>query len=209
MLLSHTHKFIFIKTLKTAGTSIEVELSKLMSDEDIVTPIRPQEIGHIPRNFEWDHTETPPVKKFYNHMTAMDIKRKIGDEIFNNYFKFCIEREPVDKCISHYSMVKNSPTHNTETHQLSWNEYVLAGDFPVDTEKYTDNRGKLIVDKIIRYENLEKEILEVSHKLNIGLEKITTRAKSGFRTEVEVTPEQKKRIYSAFESSNKFTGYKI
>ena len=68
---------------------------------------------------------------------------------------------------------------------------------------------KLIVDKIIRYENLEEEILEVSNKLNVGLEKITARAKSGFRTEVEVTPEQKKIIYTAFESSNKFTGYKI
>lgn len=209
MLLSHTHKFIFIKTLKTAGTSIEVEFSKLMSDEDIVTPIRPKEIGHIPRNFKWENTEITPSNKFYNHMTAMEIKRKVGADIFKNYFKFCVEREPIDKCISHYSMLKNSPTHNIETHQLSWNEYVLAGNFPVDTEKYTDERGRLIVDKIIRYENLEKEILEVSQKLNIGLEKITTRAKSGFRTEVEVTPKQKKRIYSAFESSNKFTGYKI
>jgi len=209
MLLSHTHKFIFVKTLKTAGTSIEVELSKLMSDEDIVTPIRPQEIGHVPRNFEWDDIETTPRNKFYNHMTAMEIKRKVGGDIFNNYFKFCVEREPIDKCVSHYSMFKNSLAHNTETHQLSWNEYVIAGNFPVDTEKYTDGKGKLIVDKIIRFENLEKEILEVSHKLNIGLEKITSRAKSGFRSEVEVTLEQKKRIYSAFASSNKFTGYQI
>ena len=54
MLLSHTHKFIFVKTRKTAGTSIEVDLSKFMSDEDIVTPIIPEEPGHIPRNFQWE-----------------------------------------------------------------------------------------------------------------------------------------------------------
>ncbi|MAP85613.1 MAG: hypothetical protein CL979_03445 [Euryarchaeota archaeon] len=209
MLLSHTHKFIFVKTRKTAGTSIEVDLSKFMSDEDIVTPIIPEEPGHIPRNFQWEDRKYSSKNKFYNHMPAIEIESKVGDRIYNSYFKFCVEREPIDKCVSHYSMKRNSPTHNAKTRNLSWEKYVMAGDFPIDTDKYTDQKGNLIVDRIIRFENLENEISDLSKKLNIGLETITTRAKSGFRTEVDVTPEQKERIYSAFESSNRFTGYEI
>ena len=39
MIVSHAHKFIFLKTKKTAGTSIELALSTLCGDEDVITPL--------------------------------------------------------------------------------------------------------------------------------------------------------------------------
>ena len=39
MLISHKYKFIFIKTMKTAGSSVEIELGKIMGDDDVVTPL--------------------------------------------------------------------------------------------------------------------------------------------------------------------------
>jgi hypothetical protein len=39
MIISHEHKFIFLKTRKMAGTSIEIALSRFCGDEDIITPI--------------------------------------------------------------------------------------------------------------------------------------------------------------------------
>ena len=37
MIISHKHKFIFIKTVKTAGTSIDIALSKICEPQDIIT----------------------------------------------------------------------------------------------------------------------------------------------------------------------------
>ena len=40
VIVSHKHKLIFIKTQKTAGTSIEVALSSLCGPDDIITPVQ-------------------------------------------------------------------------------------------------------------------------------------------------------------------------
>src|ERR1044072_9375465 len=39
MIVSHEHKFIFLKTKKTAGTSIELALSALCDERDVITPL--------------------------------------------------------------------------------------------------------------------------------------------------------------------------
>ncbi len=43
MILSHKHRFIFLKTRKTAGTSIEIALSKFCDNNDIITRITEQD----------------------------------------------------------------------------------------------------------------------------------------------------------------------
>jgi hypothetical protein len=35
-----------------------------------------------------------------NIMSESEVESNIGHEVFNSYYKFCVERKPVDKCIS-------------------------------------------------------------------------------------------------------------
>ncbi len=41
MILSVRHKFVFIKGMKVAGTSVEMALAPLCGPADIITPISP------------------------------------------------------------------------------------------------------------------------------------------------------------------------
>lgn len=204
MLISHKYKFIFIKTTKTAGTSLEVELSQLMGKHDVVTPIIPAEENHEPRNFA---SILGLRKKFYNHMPAVEIQQKVGLPIFNKYFKFCVEREPVDKCISHYSMLKNSANHNKKNSDLTWSAYIKRRRFPLDHSKYVDYAGDLLLNRILSFERLDDEILDISQSLGFPFKKIRSHAKSGFREDIHVTDQQREIIYQAFAPSLRYTKY--
>ena len=140
-------------------------------------------------------------------MSAEDVREFIGNEVWNQYFKFCVEREPVSKTISQYSMLIDSPDHNKIGKDTSFDEYGRRGVFPLDTDKYADGRVDLIVDRILRYENLRDELLAVSKLLGLRLD-IKTKAKAGFRLDLTPTELQKENIYDAFKSSNKFTVYR-
>lgn len=43
MIISHEHRFIFLRTAKTASTSIETALSRICGDRDILTPDSPED----------------------------------------------------------------------------------------------------------------------------------------------------------------------
>jgi hypothetical protein len=229
MILSHKYKFIFIKTAKTAGTSIEAFLSQHCGPQDIVTPIVPPVEGHQPRNYEGFINPIPEIlerpgkflsllrrtltscTKFYNHMPAREIRNRVTIDIWKGYFKFCVERNPWDKVLSHYHMHAAR-----EGSALSLDEYLARGRLPVNYFRYTDRSGKkLIVDRVLRYENLLSELREVFGQLNVPFNgTLGIAAKSNYRADrrpyQEVfNVEQRKLIEKAFAREIELHGYRF
>jgi len=220
MLLSHKYKFIFIKTRKTAGTSIEVDLSKVMGPDDVVTRIQPPVAGHCPRNFRSPNLLRRWLKRTYhNHAPARIVREVAGRAVWDSYYTFCVEREPVAKAISMWRMIAQDAGHARYQPGLTWDEYAERGDFPVDAQMYLDAAGGLMVDRILKYETLDEELLEVTRHLGIEFAGLQARAKGGVAkggtakggvhraAQVAVTPAQRQRIYDAFAPSLRFTGY--
>jgi hypothetical protein len=207
-IISFKHNFIFVKTLKTAGTSIEIELSKCLEDDEqaIITPIYPSVQGHRPRNFE---PEKFPLR-FFNHMPALIIRRFIGEKTFNNMFKFCVEREPVAKCLSDFHMRRTLSAHTG----ISWEQYCDERRFPIDLAKYTEFRSGArvkIVDTILAYETLAKSLPQIADKLQLRGFKFEATAKSEYSKNrivayEEVTQSQRKIIYAYFAPSLAISG---
>lgn len=207
-IVSFKHRFIFIKTRKTAGTSIEVHLANQCADEDIVTPLYPPVVGHTPRNYQTEAS----ISSFYNHMPASRIQ-ELCPETFSRSFRFCFERHPVDKCLSHFAMLRNSPLHRKAEHPATWEAYLERGFFPVDTALYVDQQGALLVDKIYRYEELASSLADISARTGIPYAPLSAQEKSGFRygvppfSEVMASVEQRRLIFDAFSSTLRFIDY--
>ncbi len=196
MIISHKHKFIFLKTRKTAGTSIELALSKVCGPDDIITPVskydepKREELGsRAPQNFlvpifkynikDWTQSfRQMKRRRFYNHISASEIRRWIGQKTWDSYFKFCVERNPWDKAISRYSFV-NTLAEN----KMSMEDFLNQdAEIPKLTNHalYTID-GQLAVDRVCRYENLSQELEEVYKLLNLPDIPPLPNAKGGFR----------------------------
>ncbi len=199
MIVSHRYGFVFVKTRKTAGTSIEVYLSDHCGESDIVTPILPHVEPHRPRNFEG----------FYNHMPAVAIRERIGIDLWNRCFTFCVERNPWDKTLSYFHMLRDRRGDG-----LTFDDYLRLGDFPTDFPAYSEH-GQIIVDRILRYERLDPELAEVFSKLGMPFPgQLGIRAKSEHRKDrrpyqAVYTPEQAEIVRQVFAAEIAHFGWEF
>ncbi|MGK7954215.1 MAG: sulfotransferase family 2 domain-containing protein [Crocosphaera sp.] len=219
MIISHDYKFIFIKTNKTAGTSIEIALSKFCGPRDIITPISLEDeatrkdLGYRgPQNYTAPlRAYSSPIEfaklflknkklKFYNHISSEKIKQYISNDVWENYYKFCFERNPWDRFVSFYywktKKLEPRPTmiefiKSGKIKGLRWKGYDL----------YTIN-DQVVVDRICRFENLSEDLSSVCKQLGIQEELELPRAKSSYRKDKrsyrDILGQQEKMMISEF-----------
>jgi hypothetical protein len=205
MIISHSHQFISIKSLKTAGTSVESILSNYCSGDDIVTPLN--DFSHN-RNEKGEFIHRAMNADDYQaigqHVEAHTIRERLPADIWDRYFKFSIARNPWDKAVSFfYWHHRQNPALKPKKrfyHHLGvpFNEpKLLRGLFRefLESDHWSNNDAfyvlddKLCVDFVIRYERLNEDFAEVCQKVGIPTPALP-RLKSGIR--------KKQHHYSAY-----------
>jgi len=162
VIVSHEHGFVFMKTRKTAGTSVEIALSRVCGDDDVITPVtaddevlRRAHGGRGPQHFE-----SPPnlERKAFNHMPVSMVRRMLGRKKFETYFSFAIERNPWDAVVSlyHWRFRDSEPG--------SFADYVASEaveTFATKNQRIYRLKGDVAVDRVLRYESLADELATV------------------------------------------------
>lgn len=232
MIYSRHHRFLFLKTSKTAGTSIEMALSRHCQPGDIVTPVtsrdehlRRQTGGWGPAGYaaplreyqatDWFHLLTRFKKKrrFYNHMPASEVQQKISSDDWNSAFRFCFARNPWDRAVSYYfHKFKTSQRPKIDEFlgdailEKLWREG--PGVYLVD--------GQIVVNQVCRYESLNTDLEQVWQKIGLPDKPNLPRAKGGYRTQTPkahytevLTPHSRERIAQAFADEIKALNYQF
>lgn len=205
MLVSHRKKFIFTKTEKTAGTSVESYFEKYCMPEGEwrESHYRSEyisETGII--GFRGEHEQGAT---YYNHMPAALIREQIGADLWERYFKFTVIRNPYEKMISQFTMLEKRAEKNPKKNRLQarmnrilkkgppidrvlgkseierFRHWVHLGGVVIDRNKYLID-DQVCVDFFIRQESLLQGIRHVCEHLSIPFEpEIIPRFKTGLR----------------------------
>jgi hypothetical protein len=169
IIVSHTYGFIFLKTRKTGGSSIEIALRDLCGDIDVITPISEDQTGipgRGPQNFLFPVMEWPEEDRkkwlrgnrsnrilkrlgFFNHFTAAGARARLGEDIWASYFKFSVERNPWDRQVSYYYHGGPKPSH---TKPQSFSDFTRNMP-PIDNWSTYAIGEQVVVDHIIRYDH--------------------------------------------------------
>jgi len=158
MIVSHKHKFIFLKTKKTAGTAIEAAISQLCGSDDVITPYREaseqERKGLGPQNYRIEHPLKPkrslwrrvmrrperyyhPTVGYYEHMPWSLVRAYVGEDVWKDYYKFAFDRNPWPSFARFMSSRRRAYVDNHEIYMRD---------------------GALVVDFLGRYESLEEDL---------------------------------------------------
>ncbi len=193
MLVSHRKRFIFTKTAKTAGTSVESYFEQycMLEGEWQESHFRDEYVsdagiigyrGIDRRGAKW-----------YNHMSAAEIRDLVGQDTWDRYFKFTVVRNPYDKLISGFFMLEHRRRNQNSTSRAGdpltpkldprspicqaqgeteverFRCWIQSGGVIFDRNKYLID-GEACVDYFIRFEELHQGIKHVCQHLSIPFE---------------------------------------
>lgn len=177
-MISHKFKCIFVHIPKCGGSSVE----------DVIWP-----------NKE-DRTESNLwmgfVSKFENkyqtgglqHLLAQQIRQEVGPEVFSDYFKFTMVRNPWDKAVSQFTYMQKRKDLRDDIGMRKNDEFKTYLSLIKKTRHVQwmpqhffvmSDEGEVLVDFIGRFERFEDDIHAILKKLHIdSVENIPHRKKS-------------------------------
>lgn len=180
MIICHQHRFIFVKTMKTAGTSLEIALSNACGDGDVIARIRPDEPSLSYKKFEsaqFENRTTGRRLTIRQHSPLARAIQVFGQDIFD-YKIIVSERNPWDKLISSfYWKHHQTPAQLTAGQTRTDYQEDLQEKFkrfvtdpitdPCDAFDMYSHSWMPLTDYIIRFEHLERDLSRVVTELKL------------------------------------------
>lgn len=172
MIVSHAHRFIFLRTEMTGGTSLIAALKAACAPGDTYPgQVRPAWSRRLPFSYGGLQRAAPDLFGLHPLATARQARRVLGPKVFDNYFKFAIERNPWERQVALYAYrewkrgresanfdrdMKSAVYRSTENCRLdNWSIYAIG--------------DEIVVDRIVRYESLAADVAEIGRLLGLDL----------------------------------------
>lgn len=164
MIISHKYKYVFIRTQKTASTSIEKYLRGYLGPDDIATEDRVD---------GWPALNCDP--SIQPHASYRQVISEFGGSI-RPYYSFAFDRNPWDRAVSEFHFKLKAKRPNGEFihgHELTLNGFresvINRGHllYYPNHFLYLDASGDPIVDQVFKYEDINKAFHAVCIKLGV------------------------------------------
>ncbi len=180
VLVCHKHPFIFLKTRKTAGKSVEMALETLcVPPGQAITEPRPYQnseygiIGRRGDRYKLKGWRRPlRLWEWRNHQSAAFVYRKIGQEEWDKRRKITSIRNPFDRMVSYYHFItRKDPNAPTEFSQIrsAFAEFCKSRRWR-DDRRVVHLNGKFIIDHAVRLEHMADDLKQIASALELPLD---------------------------------------
>jgi hypothetical protein len=212
LIISHKKKYIFFHLPKNAGVSI----SRALTNQENTLKVKrfftyfqrffleKKDSFYLNLNpFEFFfYNSHIPCYKFYSYMK--------NSNILNNYYKFAVVRNSWDRMVSRYFYSKKISRRFQSFSFEEFIDYDLKNNMHVlqQYEFCTYDKKNICLNKIIRFENLEKDLDEVTLKL-FNKTGLLIHANKSDRKKYRsyYNSKLKKKIHNAFEKDINFFNF--
>lgn len=167
-LICHSKKFIFLKTRKTAGTTLEMALQQYCAPRQEI----PERTGYVETEDgiigtrAYDGVAAPVIE----HMSARQVREFVGEQIWRDYLKITVVRNPYEKLISEFYWANQEAKKLPRDAQIeAFRAWVLS-----DQRKWTvEDRNIIAIGQrpvaqvVVRHENFDADIGHLAERLEI------------------------------------------
>ena len=174
MLISTSHKFIFVHVPKSAGSSVTAVLRPYCLPKNRTIWRRLSSFLPMRENVEKVY--------FRQHETAVKIRAKLGPQVFDVFVSFAIVRNPFDHAVSLFEFLKKQTARNSGrvAAELNFKEFMQLRSKPQgfalegstlkmadQASRLVDKNGQIIVTDVLQLEKLAQEFPQLCRKLGL------------------------------------------
>lgn len=173
MLLSLKYNFLFVHIAKTGGTSVRAALAPLRWRDPLYWPaFLCSRLSHL--------TGHRIASKLPRHAKVIAAKEMLPHEVFEKLFKFAFVRNPWDLQVSSWHHIRRERPHLLKGIEdfstfIRWKldperpyQYHIDTSIELQSDYLKDLSGRIIVDFIGRYENLQEDFNQVCRTIGIA-----------------------------------------
>jgi hypothetical protein len=185
MIISHRHRFVFVKTNKTAGSSFEILLSDILGPDDIATKLEAAEEklrDHLSSRRHWQSAQRRKgIRQHSSYEQAL-----LAHPECTEYFSFGFIRNPFSRLLSsfrwkraalirqHLELARETPdiyecTASPILHKFK--QFVSSGRHHLNARGVDLLQGKgSKVHHVYRYEHMAEAVEDISRRINAPLD---------------------------------------
>ncbi len=209
-MISHPRETLFVHIPKTAGQSVETvflrDLGLNWAERGALS------LGHN------DDPARGPEKLAHLYASEYVALGHIGADRFARYFKFAIVRHPFDRALSEYRYRAAALARRGAGRRMPGLDAFFdtdAGDGYSDLSRHLvpqvryvlDAQGRCLVDRVLRFEDLARQIAPVFTRIFGSARPLPHRNKSPRDGGVTLTAAQRERLYQRYRDDFRAFGY--
>lgn len=215
MIISHYHKFVFVKTNKTAGSSLEALITRHLQPGDMITRRNDMDVVKeiAGKGIEILNSKGSPYRRdFMNHSPLSDAHQIFPET--KKYFSFGIIRNPFSRCVSSFRWRNQKRIESIlggkhpQKENISIAEKKLQDLFETYTREgkgRLNQRGRDLLQSCDPNSGLCWSVSQIVQLEKINILNYTLKRETGLEIDVNEMPKLKSNVIKIPESINIMT----